>query len=105
MSSDYRENNKRKQERADPKSIRAPTRTEVLFALWQRAKWIDQMIENRRVKLNANLKSRIYMCQVCCQLCRTILNGLKNEELEVRIEELEKKIKDGILIEPIKPPS
>ena len=38
------------------------------------------------------------MTQVHNQLCKTVIYGLKDEELELRVKELEKKLKNGILI-------
>ena len=38
------------------------------------------------------------MAQVYNQLCKTLLYGLKDKELELRILELEEKLKNGVLI-------
>ena len=78
-----------------------PKRCDVLLALWNRAVWLDDTIN----KVNANkrrvtpkLRTQIYMTQVCNQLCKTVLYGLKDEELELRVLELEEKLKNGVLI-------
>jgi BMFP domain-containing protein YqiC len=56
-------------------------RTDVLEKLWSRAKWLEAKIDNQRTKLNSNLKVRA-----------------KDEELEIRLMELEEKLKNGLLI-------
>ena len=38
------------------------------------------------------------MATVECQICKTLLYGLKDEELQQRILGLEDKMKDGVLI-------
>ena len=76
----------------------APRRTEVLLALWNRSLWLKNKIDNPRTKLDNNLKSRVYFAQVETQIYKVILYGLNDEELEKRVEELEEKIKNGVLI-------
>ena len=73
-------------------------RTDVLEKLWSRAKWLEAKIDNQRVKLNANLKVRASLVSKECRICQTILMGLKDEELEIRLMELEKKLKNSVLI-------
>ena len=71
-----------------------PKRSTILLAIWNRAKWLDKTINsvdlNKR-KFTPKLKQQIYMAQVYNQLCKTVLYGLKDEELELRINELEEK--------------
>lgn len=38
------------------------------------------------------------MAQIYNQLCRTVLYGLKDEELELRVLELEEKLKNGVVV-------
>jgi hypothetical protein len=38
------------------------------------------------------------MAQIYNQLCKTVIYGLKDEELELRILELEEKLANGVLI-------
>jgi len=38
------------------------------------------------------------MVQVQCSVCKTILSGLKDEELELRVKALEEQLKDAVLI-------
>jgi hypothetical protein len=73
----------------------------VLLALWNRAVWLDQAInsvDSNKKKVTPKLKQLVYMAQVYNQLCRTVLYALKDEELELRILELEEKLKNGVLI-------
>ena len=78
-----------------------PKRSDVLFAVWNRAKWLDGTINsvdlNKR-KVTPKLKQQIYMAQVYNQLCKTVLYGFKDEELELRVKELEEKLSSGVLI-------
>ena len=73
-------------------------RTDVLEKLWSRAKWLEAKIDNQRTKLNSNLKARASLVSKECRIYQTILMGLKDEELEIRLMELEEKFKNGVLI-------
>jgi len=73
-------------------------RHEVLSLLWKNAQWLDEKIHKRQLKLNGVLKQRVYMVQVLGQQCKCLLYGLKDDELELRVIELEEKLKDGVLI-------
>ena len=73
-------------------------RTDVLEKLWSRAKWLEVKIDNQRTKLNQNLKVRASLVSKECRIYQTILMGLKDEELEIRLIELEEKLKNGVLI-------
>lgn len=73
-------------------------RTDVLEKLWRRAKWLEAKIDNQRLKLNPNLKVRASLVSKECRIYQTILMGLKDEELEIRLMELEEKLKNGVLI-------
>ena len=73
-------------------------RTDVLEKLWSRAKWLETKIDNQRTKLNPNLKARASLVSKECRIYQTILMGLKDEELEIRLMELEEKLKNSILI-------
>jgi hypothetical protein len=73
-------------------------RTDVLEKLWSRAKWLEAKIDNQRTKLNPNLKARASLVSKECRIYQTILMGLKDEELEIRLMELEEKLKNSILI-------
>ena len=73
-------------------------RTVVLEKLWRRAKWLENKIDNQRTKLNRNLKDRASLVSKECRIYQTILMGLKDEELEIRLSELEEKLKNSILI-------
>ena len=74
------------------------TRTDVLENLWTRAKWLAEKIDNRRTQFNPNLKARASFVEKERRLYQSILNGLRNEELEMRVLELEEKLKNSILI-------
>ena len=74
------------------------TRTDVLEKLWSRAQWMAEKIDNTRTQFTPNLKDRCSLVEKERRLYQSILNGLKDEELELRIMELEEKLKDSILI-------
>jgi hypothetical protein len=78
--------------------LKLPKTSDVLLALWNRHNWIKHRIENRQTQITPELKRRLYMATVECQICKTLLYGLKDEELEQRILDLEEKLKDGVLI-------
>jgi hypothetical protein len=72
-----------------------------MLALWNKAVCLDQAIntvDSNEKNVTPKLKQLIYMAQVYNQLCRTVLYALKDEELELRIMELEEKLRDGVLI-------
>ena len=78
-----------------------PKRSEVLLTLWKRAVWLDQAInslDRNKKKVTPKLKQLVYMAQVYNQLCKTVLYGFKDEELELRVKELEEKLDSGVLI-------
>jgi hypothetical protein len=78
-----------------------PKRSDVLLALWKRSQWLDDLIskmEDPKAEAVENAREMVYMAQVFAQLCKTVLYGLKDETLELRIIELEAKLKNGILI-------
>jgi hypothetical protein len=73
-------------------------RADVLEKLWSRAKWLEAKIDNQRTKLSPNLKARASLVSKECRIYQTILVGLNDEELEIRLMELEEKLKNSILI-------
>ena len=73
-------------------------RTDVLEKLWSRAKWLEIKIDNQRTKLNSNLKARASLVSKERRIYQTIIMGLKDEELEIRLMELEEKLKNGVLL-------
>ena len=78
-----------------------PKRSEVLLTLWKRAVWLDQAInslDRNKKKVTPKLKQLVYMAQVYNQLCKTVLYGFKDEELELRVKEFEEKLDSGVLI-------
>ena len=78
-----------------------PKRGDVLLALWVRAVWLDDTINRvnaNKKRVTPKLRTQIYMTQVYNQLCKTVLYGLKDEEVELRVLELEVKLKNGVLI-------
>jgi len=74
------------------------TRTDVLEKLWTRANWIEKKINNRQTQFTKKLKERTYLVEKERRLYQSILSGLQNEELELRIIELEEKLKNCVLI-------
>jgi hypothetical protein len=76
-------------------TLSPPQRNEVLMRLWQRAEWLKKIIENRRTKLNGNLRTRVYFANVECQIYKTILFGLRDKELDelsLEIEQIKKSL-------------
>ena len=82
--------------------VKLPKRSDVLLSLWSRHSWLRSKIDKRQTQITPALKYRVYMATVECQICKVLLYGLKDEELELRILELEEKLKDGVLIERFK---
>ncbi len=74
------------------------TRTDVLEHLWSRRKWLSEKIDNKRTKLDPNLKARAALIAKECRICQAILQGLTDQELELRVKELESKLQNSILI-------
>ncbi len=74
------------------------TRTDVLEKLWTRAKWIGEKIDNNRTQFTPNLKARSSLVEKERRLYQSILLGLQNEELELRVMELEEKLRNSVLI-------
>jgi hypothetical protein len=74
------------------------TRTDVLEFLWTRRKWLTERLDNNRTKLDPNLKARASLIAKECRICQTILQGLTDQELELRVMQLEEKLANGILI-------
>ncbi len=75
-----------------------PKRVGVLLALWKRTQWLDTLI-NKMEDPNAdaveNVREMVYDCQVFAQLCKTVLYGLKDQELDalaVEVEEIKKHV-------------
>jgi hypothetical protein len=83
-----------------------PKRSDVMLALWNRAVWLDQAInavDSNKKNVTPKLKQLVYMAQVYNQLCKTVLYGLKDEELELRIVELEEKLENSVILPKPKP--
>jgi len=90
-------------QRATEKASLNFARVDVLSLLWKRMKWLDSHIDKTQLKINEALRQRVYMAQVECSIGKAILYGLKDEELELRIMELEKKLEGAVLIPHEKP--
>ena len=75
-----------------------PKRSDVLLALWLRHNWLRSKIDKRQTQITPALKYRVYMVTVECQILKVLLYGLKDEEVELRVLELERKLKNGVLI-------
>jgi len=85
-------------ERASQKGSLQFDRYDVLSLLWKNAQWLDKKVHKKQLKINGALRQRVYMVQVQNSLCKSILYGLKDEELELRLIELEKKIENAVII-------
>jgi len=64
-------------------NLKLPKRSDVLLALWRRHEWLRLKIDNRQTQVTPALKYRVYMATVECQICKTLLYGLKDEELRL----------------------
>jgi len=73
-------------------------RYDVLSLLWKNAEWLNDKIHLKQLKVNPALRQRVYMVQVQSGVCKTILSGLKDEELELRVKKLEETIKNAVVI-------
>lgn len=73
-------------------------RTEVLEFLWQRRKWVTEKVDNQQTQFNKQLEARRKLIATECHLCQTILQGLVDQELELRVMLLEEKLANGVLI-------
>jgi len=73
-------------------------RHDVMLLLWKNAEWLNEHIHKKQLKINSALRQRVYMIQVQSGVCKTLLYGLKDEELEQRVEKLEEQIKDAVVI-------
>ena len=73
-------------------------RTEVLEFLWQRRKWLTEKIDNQQTQFNEKLEAKRKLINTECHLCQTIIQGLIDQELELRVKELEEKLANGVLI-------
>lgn len=83
-------------------ALSPPKRVDVLLALWKRTVWLDGLIdklEKNEIQPSEKVKSMVYDCQVYGQLAKTVLWGLKDETIEIRVLELEEKIGKGFVIE------
>lgn len=85
------------QEGSDQPSLEF-TRYDVLAKLWKNAEWLDKKIHLKQLKVNGALRQRVYMVQVQSGVCKVILAGLKDEELELRVKKLEELMKDAVMI-------
>lgn len=74
------------------------TRTDVLERLWSRAQWMAKKIDSRHTQFTPTLKARASLVEKERRLYQSILNGLKDEEIEMRLMELEEKLQNSILI-------
>ena len=59
-----------------------PSRQDILLKLYNRSLWIANKIDNRHVKIDENLKTRVNFARVECQFYTAILDGLKDVELD-----------------------
>ena len=76
-----------------------PVRLDVLCLMWNKVQWINQTLNDANTQYDAVHRSKMFDLQTLFSGCKTILSGLKDEELELRVIALEEKLKDGVLIE------
>ena len=82
-------------------TISSPIRTDVLLALWKDyhvLKDLREAIEQNKKDVSPKSKFQVYIIQVQANICKGILQGLTNQELEFRVRELEEKLANGVLI-------
>lgn len=82
-------------------SISPPVRSDVLLALWKdydTLKNLREAVEQNKKQVTPALKFQVYVIQTQASLCRAILQGLTDQELELRVKELESKLQNSILI-------
>ena len=73
-------------------------RIDVLALQWKNTQWLDEKLHSKQTQYNEKLRQQVYMIQVLGQQCKTLLYGLKDEELEIRLEALEEQFKDAIVL-------
>ena len=78
--------------------MKLPKRFDVLLSLWRRHNWLRSKIDKRQTQITPALKYRVYLVTVECQISKALLYGFKDEEVELRVLELEEKLKNSILI-------
>ena len=78
-------------EASKEKDALEPTRTTVLCLLWKRIQWLDRQVDNQRLKPTPIQRHRLYMTHTIISVCKTLHNGLKDEELDLRIAAIEAK--------------
>ena len=74
------------------------SRVDVLLRLWDVSNWLDGLRVKKELKINDALKTRLYIAQIENSHLKTLIYGLKDEELEIRVKELEEKLEKGVLI-------
>jgi hypothetical protein len=74
------------------------TRADVLSKLWDIAHWHEDKRLNPRAKLDGNTKARSALASKEIRAYQAILQGLTDEELELRVKYLEEKLANGVLI-------
>lgn len=65
-------------------------RIDILSRLWENAEWLKSRIDKTQLKLNNALRQRVYMVQVHSGVCKVLLYGLRDREIDELAEEIEK---------------
>ena len=71
-------------------------RNEVLQWLKDDVDWLRK--HSKQKYMGKNFMLRVHGIRASIYGCSTLLSGLKDEELELRVRELEEKIKDAVVI-------
>ncbi len=82
-------------------TVSPPIRSDILLALWKNyhiLKDLREAIEQNKKDVSPKNKFQVYIIQVQAQLCKAILAGLSDQELELRLKVLEEKLANGVLI-------
>lgn len=78
-----------------------PTRTDILSAMWQdygELKEVREAVKEGKKQPTNALRFQVYCLQTAASLCRGIIQGLSEQEFELRVLELESKLQNSILI-------
>lgn len=70
-------------------------RNDILKVLWADIQWLRKKARNHNPIRNP---VRVSLIRASIYACSVLLNGLKDDELERRIEELEETIRGGVVI-------
>lgn len=74
------------------------TRADAMLKLWDIAQWHEQKRLNPKSQITINLKARSALSAKEIRCYQAIIQGFKDEEIEIRLRDLEEKLANSILI-------